>query len=71
MVTTLRLTLKLYRVEIAAVLLVAFALPPDLAPEVSAAIRSPGYGRLAAASAAVVAGKVRCPAALATFFVVS
>ncbi len=50
-------------------LLVAFALPPGLVPEVAAGIRSPGYGQLADAAVALVAGEVRCPAAFATLFV--
>jgi hypothetical protein len=50
-------------------LLVAFAFPPGLAPEIAAAVRSPGYGQLAAASVALVAGEVRCPAAFGTLFV--
>jgi len=50
-------------------LLVAFAFPPGLAPEIGAAIHSPGYGQLGAASVALVAGEVRCPAAFGTLFV--
>jgi hypothetical protein len=52
-------------------LVVAFALPPGLAPEVAAAVRSPGYGRLADAAVAVVSGEVRCPCALATLVVLA
>jgi hypothetical protein len=52
-------------------LVVAFALPPGLAAEVAAAVRSPGYGELVDAAAAVVAGQVRCPAAFATLFVLA
>jgi len=49
-------------------LLVAFACPPGLVPEVGPSLRSPGYGRLADASTAVVAGALGCPAALGTVF---
>jgi hypothetical protein len=51
-------------------LLFAFGCPPGLVPEVGPALRSPAYGRLVEGSAAVVAGAVRCPAALATLLVV-
>lgn len=50
-------------------LLVAFAAPRDLLPDVVPSFRSPGYGQLCGATAALVAGLVRCPAALATLFV--
>jgi hypothetical protein len=50
-------------------LLAAFALPPGLGAEVVASARSPGYGQLADGSAALVAGEVRCPAALVTLLV--
>ncbi len=50
-------------------LLVAFALPPGLAPEIGPSLRSPGYGRLANGSTALVAGALRCPATLATLFI--
>ena len=50
-------------------LVVAFALPPGIAPELSAGVRAPGYGQLADASIALVTGEVHCPAALATLFV--
>jgi hypothetical protein len=52
-------------------LVVAFALPPGLVAEVAAAVRSPGYGQVADAAAAIVAGQVRCPAAFATLIVVA
>jgi hypothetical protein len=52
-------------------LLVAFALPEGLVAEVAAAVRSPAPGRLCDASAAVVAGRVRCPAALVTLLVLA
>jgi hypothetical protein len=52
-------------------LLVAMALPPGLSAGVAPAIRSPGYGQVADASAAFAAGSVRCPATLVTLFVVS
>jgi hypothetical protein len=49
-------------------LVLAFAFPSSLAPELGPALRSPGYGQLADATAVLVAGPVACPAALATFF---
>jgi hypothetical protein len=52
-------------------LVVAFALPPGLTPEVAASVRSPGYGQLADGSAILAAGKVRCPATLTTLFVIA
>jgi hypothetical protein len=52
----------------AGTLLVAFACPPGLVPEVGPSLRSPGYGRLADGSTALVTGAVACPAALATVF---
>jgi heparinase II/III-like protein len=52
----------------AGTLLVGFACPPGLVPQIVPAVRSPGYGQLADASTAVVAGKVPCPAALGTLF---
>lgn len=52
-------------------LVVAFALPPGLVPEIAAAARSPGYGQLADAAVALVAGEVRCPAVFATLFVLA
>lgn len=55
----------------AGTLVAAFACPPGLAPELLPALRSPGYGQLVNASAAVVAGTVHCPAALATVFVLT
>ncbi len=51
-------------------LLVAFALPPGLVPEIAPAVYAPGYGQLAHGAVALVAGGVRCPAVLATFLVV-
>ncbi len=50
-------------------LLLAFALPPALSPEIGPSLRSPGYGLLANASTALVAGAVACPATLATLFI--
>ncbi len=50
-------------------LLLAFALPPGLTPEIGPSLRSPGYGRLANGSTALVAGAVPCPAAVATLFI--
>jgi hypothetical protein len=47
-------------------LLVAFACPPGLVPEVGPSLRSPGYGRLADGSTAFLAGALTCPAALGT-----
>jgi hypothetical protein len=52
----------------AGALLVAFACPPGLSPELAPSLRSPGYGRLADGSTALLAGIVACPAALATLF---
>jgi hypothetical protein len=52
-------------------LVIAFALPPGLVPELATAVRSPGYGQLADGSVAIAAGPVRCPAALTTLFVPS
>jgi hypothetical protein len=49
-------------------LLVAFAGPPGLVLAVAPSLRSPAYGRLAEGSTALLAGRVRCPAALATLF---
>jgi heparinase II/III-like protein len=49
-------------------LLVAFACPPGLVPEIGPSLRSPGYGQLADGSTALVAGALACPAALATLF---
>ncbi len=49
-------------------LIVAFSCPPDLVPEVAPSLRSPGYGRLADASTAFVAGAMTCPATLGTVF---
>jgi hypothetical protein len=48
--------------------LVVFAVPRGLAPEVVPSSFSPGYGELEDGSAAVVAGPVPCPASLATLF---
>ncbi|HET7824517.1 MAG TPA: alginate lyase family protein, partial [Anaeromyxobacter sp.] len=53
----------------AGALVVGFACPPGFVPEVVRAVRSPGYGQLADASTAVLAGRVPCPAALGTLFV--
>jgi hypothetical protein len=50
-------------------LLLAFALPPGLSPEIVPSLRSPGYGRVANGSTAIVAGAVRCPASAATLFI--
>ena len=52
----------------AGALLVAFALPAGLAPEVAPSLRSPGYGELADAAVAVAAGRLRLPATLTTLF---
>jgi hypothetical protein len=52
-------------------LVVAFALPEGVVPELAAAVRSPGYGQLCDASAVVAAGSVRCPAALVTLLVLA
>jgi hypothetical protein len=52
-------------------LVVAFALPPGLVAEVAAAVRSPGYGQVVDGAAAVAVGEVRCPATLATLFVLA
>jgi hypothetical protein len=52
-------------------LLVAFALPAGLVPEVVAAVRSPGYGQLVDCSAAIASGEVRCPAAFVTLIVLA
>lgn len=49
-------------------LVLAFSCPPGLVPQVVPSLRSPGYGRLAGAATALVAGSAPCPAALATFF---
>jgi hypothetical protein len=49
-------------------LLVAFAAPAGLVPEVGPALRSPGYGELEDATAVLLAGPVACPAVLATLF---
>ncbi|ACG72616.1 Heparinase II/III family protein [Anaeromyxobacter sp. K] len=49
-------------------LLVAFAAPAGLAPELAPSLRSPGYGELVPASVATLAGPLACPAALATLF---
>jgi hypothetical protein len=49
-------------------LLVAFACPPGLAPTVVPSLRSPGYGSVEEGSTALVAGRLTCPAALATLF---
>jgi hypothetical protein len=49
-------------------LVLAFACPAGLAPELGPTLRSPGYGELVGATALVVAGPIACPAALATFF---
>lgn len=49
-------------------LLVAFACPAGLAPELAPSVWSPGYGELAEGCTAVLAGPVACPAALATVF---
>jgi hypothetical protein len=49
-------------------LLVAFACPPGLAPELRPSLRSPGYGQLTDGAAAVLAGSVACPAAFFTLF---
>ncbi|HEX9307645.1 MAG TPA: heparinase II/III-family protein [Anaeromyxobacter sp.] len=51
-------------------LVLVFALPPGLVPEVAPAVHAPGYGHLAHGAVALVAGTVRCPAALATLLVV-
>jgi hypothetical protein len=50
-------------------LLVAFACPPGFVPEIGPSLRSPGYGQVADAATAVLAGPVGCPAAFGTFFV--
>jgi hypothetical protein len=55
----------------AGTLLLAFACPPGLAPAVVPSSRSPGYGQIEEASSAVLAGKVPCPAALATLIVLA
>jgi Heparinase II/III-like protein/Heparinase II/III N-terminus len=55
----------------AGTLLVAFACPPGLVPAIVPSSRSPGYGQIAEASTAVLAGKVPCPSALATLFVLA
>jgi hypothetical protein len=49
-------------------LVIAFACPAGLAPELAPALRSPGYGELADAAMVLLAGPVACPATLATFF---
>ncbi|BDG01724.1 heparinase II/III family protein [Anaeromyxobacter oryzae] len=49
-------------------LLVAFACPAGLVPELGPALRARGYGELEDASAILLAGPVACPAALATLF---
>jgi hypothetical protein len=49
-------------------LLVAFACPAGLVPELGPALRSPGYGELEDASVVLLAGPVACPAVLATLF---
>ena len=49
-------------------LVVAFACPPGLVPALVPSLRSPAYGSVEETSAAVVAGSVPCPAALATLF---
>ncbi len=50
-------------------LLVAFAVPSGLVPRLGPSLRSPGYGRLADATTALVSGRLACPASLATLFV--
>jgi hypothetical protein len=52
-------------------LLVAFDLPGRLAPELSVALRSPGYGELAPGAVIVAAGRLRLPAVLTTLFVLT
>jgi hypothetical protein len=49
-------------------LLVAFACPPGLVPEIGPSLRSPGYGQIADGAAVVLAGSVACPAAFFTLF---
>jgi hypothetical protein len=49
-------------------LLLAFACPAGLLPEVAPSLRSPGYAELVDAAVVLLAGPVACPAALATFF---
>ena len=51
-------------------LLVAFALPSGLVPEIAAGVWSPGYGELVHGSVALVAGTLRCPATLVTLLAV-
>jgi hypothetical protein len=50
-------------------LLVAFSLPAGLELDVAPAVRAPSYGALADTSSALVSGALRCPATLATLFV--
>jgi len=52
----------------AGALLVALDLPGPLAPELSVALRSPGYGELVRGAAVVVAGNLPLPATLVTLF---
>ena len=49
-------------------LLAAFACPPGLTLRLSPSVRSPGYGELEDACAAVASGTIPCPAALGTLF---
>jgi hypothetical protein len=48
--------------------LLAFAAPDPLAPELAPSLWSPGYGELAEGITALVAGAVALPATLATLF---
>jgi len=52
----------------AGALLLAFALPGRLAPQLSPSLRSPGYGELADAAVALAAGRLRLPATFTTLF---
>jgi hypothetical protein len=55
----------------AGVLLVALDLPGRLAPELSVALRSPGYGELEPGAVVVAAGRLRLPAVLTTLFLLT
>ena len=49
-------------------LLLAFVLPPGLEVSVGPSLRAPGYGALVDAATARIAGRIGCPATLATVF---
>ncbi len=49
-------------------LLLAFVLPPGLEASVGPSLRAPGYGALVDAATARIAGRIACPATLATVF---